>query len=108
MVEKLIEPANSAKTEQQWFVYMLRCADGSLYTGITLDLDRRLSEHRGEFGVSKGAKSLRGKAPLALVYSAVLESRSVALKLEYKIKQLSKTKKEELVSGALPLSLLLL
>ncbi len=87
-----------------WFVYILRCGDNSLYTGITVDVERRLREHSGELGLNKGAKSLRGKLPLLLVFSTPQNSRSAALRLEYKIKQLSKAKKEALVSGVLTLA----
>jgi putative endonuclease len=104
LVAKLTSAKPLIVKQTQWSVYILRCTDGSLYTGITVDTDRRLREHSGELGVGKGAKSLRGKAPLVLVYSLAVESRSVALKLEYRIKQLSKLKKEGLVSGALTLA----
>jgi putative endonuclease len=103
LVEKVESTPLLADASAPWFVYILRCADGSLYTGITLDINRRLQEHRGELGLHKGAKSLRGKSPLNLAYSTTLDSRSAALKLEYKIKQLAKAKKEALVNGALSL-----
>ena len=90
-----------------WFVYILRCVDHSLYTGITVDLARRLKEHRGDAGVGKGAKSLRGRRPLDLVYSVEQPTRSAALKLEYKIKQLPKPKKEALVTGDVSLAQLI-
>ncbi len=82
-----------------WQLYLLRCADGSLYTGISTDIERRLREHRGEGGRGKGAKSLRGKGPLQLVYQISVNNRSEALKLEYRIKQLARTQKEALVRG---------
>lgn len=104
MVAKLIDAKPEATEASQWSVYILRCNDGSLYTGITVDPERRLQEHSGQLGAGKGAKSLRGKAPLAMVYCLPVESRSAALKLEYKIKQLSKLKKEKLVSGTLMLA----
>lgn len=78
-----------------WFVYIIRCRNGSLYTGITTDLDRRLTEHRGKDG--KGAKALRGKGPLEMVWHCEAEDRSHASKREYEIKQLSKLEKEALV-----------
>ncbi len=79
----------------QWSLYILRCQDGSLYTGISTDIARRLEEHQQ--GSTKGAKSLRGKGPLRLVFSEVMSNRSAALKVEYKVKQLSKSEKEALV-----------
>ncbi len=91
-----------------WFVYILRTAGGSLYTGITTDVKRRLNEHagigngvKGEKGATskKGAKSLRGKGPLVLVWSTVVKDRSEASVLEARIKKLSRNAKEKLVSG---------
>jgi putative endonuclease len=84
-----------------WFLYMLRCADGSLYTGISLDVERRLAEHRGERGPGKGAKALRGRGPLNLVLSLPLRNKSEALKLEYRIKRLNKSDKEKILRGKL-------
>jgi putative endonuclease len=80
-----------------WYLYLLRCADGSLYTGITVDLERRFSEHQDVDGKGKGAKALRGKGPLKLVFNEQIESHSQALKLEYRIKQLNKADKENLI-----------
>ena len=78
-----------------WFVYILRCADGSLYTGITTDLDRRLAEHNGS---ELGARYTRGRRPVMLVYSEYLENRSLASKKESLIKRLRKDQKESLIS----------
>lgn len=75
--------------EKQWFVYMLRCGDGSLYTGITTDVARRLSMHRS----GKGAKYTRSHLPVELVYSEVCESHSAALKRELTIKALPRNEK---------------
>lgn len=93
-------------TEQSipWFLYMLRCADGSLYTGISTDVQRRLAEHGGEAGArggrsNKGAKALRGRSPLQLVLTIPLANKSEALKLEYRVKRLDKARKEMLVRG---------
>ncbi|WJV68943.1 GIY-YIG nuclease family protein [Pectobacteriaceae bacterium CE70] len=72
---------------------MLRTASGLLYTGITTDVPRRLTQHQ----TGKGAKALRGKGELVLVYQCVAVDRSTALKWEYRIKQLSKAQKERLV-----------
>ena len=84
-----------------WFMYMIRCGDGSLYTGITTDMERRLREHSGAAGSKRGAKSLRGKRPLALVYQTQLQNRSEAQQMEYIVKQLSKIEKESLVNRTL-------
>lgn len=72
---------------------MLRCADGSLYTGIATDVSRRISEH--EQG-RRGAKYLRGRGPFELVYQQAVGDRSVATKIEYCVKRLSRTEKEDL------------
>lgn len=79
--------------EKQWLVYILRCGDGTLYTGITDDLTHRLEMHRA----GKGAKYTRGRAPLTLVYRENAPSYSDALKREYRIKQLSRLEKLKLI-----------
>lgn len=83
-----------------WHLYMLRMANGMLYTGITTDVMRRMAQHQ----VGKGAKALRGKGELALVFHCQVGGHSRALKLEYRVKQLSKQQKERLVAYP-PLSL---
>ncbi|MCI7238826.1 MAG: GIY-YIG nuclease family protein [Anaerococcus sp.] len=75
------------------FVYMLRCRDNSLYTGYTTNLEKRLKAHNS----GKGAKYTRARRPVSLVFYREVEDRSTGLKLEYKIKRLTKAKKEELV-----------
>lgn len=79
-----------------WYVYILRCGDGTLYTGITDNVPRRLAAHRA----GKGAKYTRGKGPLELVYQEEVPDKSVALRREYRIKQLSRGEKERLVEEA--------
>jgi putative endonuclease len=76
-----------------WFVYLLRCSDNSLYCGITTDLNRRIDEHNSS---SKGAKYTRSRRPVILAYSASVENRSEASKLEAKIKKMTKKQKEEM------------
>lgn len=78
-----------------WYVYLIRCRDGSLYTGITTDVARRLAEHQGSGKV--GAKYLRGRGPLSLAFQRRLGSRSLALAVERKVKQLPKARKEALI-----------
>jgi len=75
-----------------WYVYILRCADGTLYTGITDDVERRLAAHRA----GKGAKYTRGRGPLELAYTEELPDKSTALKREIAIKRLPRQKKLEL------------
>ena len=79
--------------EDSWYVYILRCGDGTLYTGITTDVPRRLQMHRS----GKGAKYTRGRQPLELVYTEVCEDHSQALKREWQIKQLPRAEKEKLI-----------
>ena len=79
----------------QWFVYILRCADNSLYTGITVDLARRLSEHNFS---PLGAKYTRGRRPVKLVYQEKCASRSMAAKKEREIKSLDKSEKESMIA----------
>ena len=78
-----------------WYVYILRCGDGSLYTGITDDVDRRLAAHRA----GKGAKYTRGRGPLELVHREEYPDKGSALKREYAIKQLRREEKEQLIRG---------
>ena len=78
-----------------WHLYLIRCHDGSLYTGITTNVARRFAEHRGNGDT--GAKYLRGREPLVLVFQKKLGSRSLALGVESKVKKLSKARKEELI-----------
>lgn len=85
----------------QWFIYMVRTARGALYTGITTDVPRRFSEHQA--GAPRGARSLRGKGPLELVFTAETRDRGSALKLEWWIKRLPRGQKEALVQGELTL-----
>ena len=82
----------------QWYLYMIRSNYGSLYTGITTDIERRFQEHSGG---SKGARALRGKGPLELVYCQPVADRSQASRLEAAIKKLTKSKKEQLVAGTI-------
>ena len=76
-----------------WFLYLIRTADNRLYTGITTDVSRRFCQHQ------TGAKALRGKGELQLAFSQEVGERSLALRLEYRIKQLTKRQKERLVAG---------
>ena len=79
-----------------WFVYIVRCADDSLYTGITKDVDRRVQEHNA--GDKLAAKYTRARLPVVLVYQETCESRSIATKREIEIKQLSRTDKQNLLN----------
>ncbi|MDG5817955.1 GIY-YIG nuclease family protein [Natronococcus sp. A-GB7] len=74
-------------------VYVLECADGSLYTGYTTDLERRVAEH----DAGEGAKYTRGRTPVELCYEEGYDSKSAAMSREYEIKQLTRGQKEQLV-----------
>ena len=78
-----------------WYVYILRCGDGTLYTGSTNDVERRLAVHR----TGKGAKYTRGRGPLELVYTERTADRSAALRREAAVKKLSRKEKEALIGG---------
>ncbi|EMG3207654.1 GIY-YIG nuclease family protein [Klebsiella pneumoniae] len=78
-----------------WFLYLIRTADNRLYTGITTDVPRRFGQHQA----GKGAKALRGKGDLQLAFSHEVGEHSLALRLEYRVKQLTKREKERLVAG---------
>ncbi len=78
-----------------WHLYLIRTRHQTLYTGITTDIARRMSEHGSKDG--KGAKYLRSRGPLELVYQAEIGARPLALKAEHALKKLSKAKKEEII-----------
>ena len=75
--------------EPHWWVYLLRCKDGTYYIGITLDLERRLKEH----GTKRGAKYTRGRAPFKVVKTLIAHSKSEALRLEAAWKRVPKSRK---------------
>jgi len=78
-----------------YFVYILRCSDDTLYTGIAKDLQKRIEEHNSS---GKGAKYTKARRPVTLVYSETAQDRSSASKREYIIKKLSRTQKLELIN----------
>lgn len=78
--------------EKQWVLYILECKDGSLYTGITDDLQRRLAAHRA----GKGAKYTKGRSPLTLRYLERCEDHSQALRKEIQVKRLTRLQKLKL------------
>ena len=83
---------------KQWFVYILRCSDGTLYTGSTDNVARRVQAHNS----GKGAKYTRGRTPVEVVYTEECESYSAALKREYAIKQLTRQEKLERIKSPKP------
>lgn len=92
----LFEIERSTKqNNMHWTVYILRCADGSLYTGITTDLTRRVKAH----DAGKGARYTQGRGPFQLVHQEFYENRAEATKRELSIKSLSRSQKLELISA---------
>ena len=78
-----------------WYVYILRCGDDTLYTGITDDVARRLAAHRS----GRGAKYTRGRGPLELVYTEEVSDKPAALRREIEIKRLKRAEKERLIES---------
>jgi len=82
-----------------WKVYILNCADNTLYTGITTDVKRRVNEHNNN---NKGARYTRARRPVTLVYEEHYESRADASRREYHIKQLNRIEKLKLIQSGSP------
>lgn len=80
----------------QWFVYIVRCGDGTLYTGIATDVRRRIAEHARHDG--RGARYLRGRGPLRLMFVRAIGAKGLALRVESRIKKLPKARKEALIA----------
>ena len=81
-------------TPQRWYLYVVKCSDDTLYTGVTNDLERRIKEHNAS---PRGAKYTRTRRPVELVYSYSYLSRSQAQRAEYKFKRLSKKQKLDVI-----------
>ncbi|MFD1586682.1 GIY-YIG nuclease family protein [Halorientalis brevis] len=77
------------------YVYVLRCADDTLYTGYTTDVERRVAEH----DAGEGAKYTRGRTPVECIHVESYETKSAAMSREYEIKQLSRAEKERVVDS---------
>ena len=86
----------SEKYDPAWFVYILRCGNGALYTGVTTDVKRRVREHASQGRLA--ARFTRGFAPVELVYSCCAGSKSLAYRMEYRIKKLTREKKAVVVA----------
>ena len=80
-----------------YYLYILRCGDGTLYTGVTTDVDKRLAAHHS----GKGAKYTRGRGPLTVVYREECADKSAALKRELAVKALTREEKLALIKGKL-------
>ena len=83
-------------TPTTWHVYILRCGNGALYTGVTTDVDRRVSEHTDQGPLA--ARYTRAFGPVRLVYSCCVGSKRLSYQIEYRIKKLSHEKKQSLVA----------
>mgnify|MGYP001200162960 CR=1 FL=1 len=83
-------------TSDKCFMYVVRCNDGTLYTGVTNNMKRRLHEHNN---TSKGAKYTRYRRPVELVYQVTHDSRSAALRAEYRFKRLRRSEKIKIIEG---------
>ena len=81
--------------KDNWWVYMLRCQDGTLYTGATCDIPRRLAAHNS----GKGAKYTRGRRPVELVYYEQFETKEEAMRREWEIKQMTREEKKKLYNA---------
>ncbi len=79
----------------EWYLYLVQCRDKSLYTGIATSVTRRFAEHQGKGNC--GSKYLRGRGPLKLVFTKKIGDRSLALRVESRIKKMTKEKKEMLI-----------
>jgi len=88
--------SSTSNASSAWRVYIVRCADDSLYTGITRDVMRRISEHNADNGA--GASYTRARRPVKLVYQEPAADRSTASRREYQIKQLSRGEKLALIA----------
>lgn len=86
------------KSSSLWYLYLVRCANGHLYTGVTTNVARRFSEHQS--GGIKSAKYLRGKGPLTLMYQEQVGSHGDALRREIAVKKLSRSQKLALIESA--------
>jgi len=86
---------NPADHPKHWYIYLLKCSDGSLYCGATNDLERREEQHNK----GKGGSYTRSHLPVKMVYSERMEDKSSALKREYQIKQLSREEKLHLIKN---------
>jgi len=97
VLEGSSQSSSAIKPVSVWYLYMIRCNNGQLYTGVTIDIARRFGEHSAAKG--KGAKYLRGKGPLSLVYSELVGDRSAAMKREIAVKKLTRQRKLALIAA---------
>lgn len=104
-----VSPAGKSMVNvcKNWFVYLLRCADGTFYTGITTDPARRLAEHNGigangtRSTCKKGARYTRARQPVTLVWSEPAADRAEAARREYVVRKLPRAEKERLAQTSI-------
>jgi putative endonuclease len=94
-MKHLISPNNIRQPHTTYFVYIVSCADDTLYTGITTEVERRIQEHNNTV---RGAKYTHARRPVSLVYQEGCESRSAALKKEAEIKRMTRMAKLDLIA----------
>jgi putative endonuclease len=82
--------------DSEYSLYIVRCRDGSLYTGIAVDVTRRIQQHENG---ARGARYLRGKGPLRLEFVQPVGDRAAASRIEHQVKRLGKEAKEDLIAG---------
>lgn len=85
--------ADNCSMQNEWIVYILKCSDDTLYTGVSVDVDRRIAMHNA----GKGAKYTRGRGPVSICYREICQSKADALRREHEIKSLSRKKKLALI-----------
>ena len=100
----LIEDISRDPMGDEWYMYVLECADGTYYTGITTDVKRRLYEHNN---TSRGAKYVKPRRPVAVIYSIDFPNRSKAAKAEYRFKKLAREQKAKVIYGHTDINALL-
>lgn len=88
----------AANSCDSWFVYLVQCSDGSFYTGVTTDLERRIRQHNGE--IVGGANYTRARRPVALAWYEACEDRSVAQQREYLVRRSTRSEKQRLAVAA--------
>lgn len=94
-MSELNGPLTDDESANQWWFYLVRCSDNSLYSGIAVDTDRRVDVHNS----GKGARYTRSRRPVTLVYREPHPDRSTALKREAEVKKWTRSKKEHLARG---------
>ena len=91
-----VESMTTSAKKSGWYIYMIKCADTTFYTGITVDVTKRIKQHNGE--LKGGAKYTRFKRPVTLVYQEEAKDRSAASIREYELKKLSREEKTRLIT----------